>query len=380
MASNYLETWWGRRWFVPVVHFDPREGVTVVEPPGSGPGYWAGAASVLYDCPTCAEAPPPRASTSAAGGATVPGCPPPDGGGTFSLYYRLRRPREEGRGYVCRVAQSKDGVEFATVWEARREEFASPSVERAALVATPAGRFRLYLSLVDGTDGRWKVEVMEARSPAEFRPGERQRVLDPVALGLAGVKDPYVMVLGGLYWALLSYAPLPQGREEAALHATGDVYATGRTTSHTGLATSADGFRFDWQGDVFSPVPGRWDAYAARIGTVVPAGAGFLAFYDGGASVEENYEEKCGLAVTLDLRHFHRVSVAGPFATSPHASRSLRYLDAVVVGKEVCAYYEYARPDGSHELRMSRLRLGPGASATWTSGSSSHRAGWTKAL
>jgi hypothetical protein len=94
MASNYLETWWGRRWFVPVVHFDPAEGVTVVEPPGSGPGYWAGAASVLYDCPTCAEAPSPRASTSAAGGATVPGCPPPDGRGTFSLYYRLRRPRE----------------------------------------------------------------------------------------------------------------------------------------------------------------------------------------------------------------------------------------------------------------------------------------------
>jgi hypothetical protein len=290
------------------------------------------------------------------------------------------------------VAKSKDGVKFETVWEARREEFASPSVERAALVRTPEGRFRLYLSLVDGTDGRWKVEVMDARSPAEFHPAERERVLDPVALGLAGVKDPYIMVLGGLYWALLSYAPLPGGRAgarqldagaheaSAGLHATGDVYATGKTTSHTGLATSSDGFHFDWQGDVFSPVPGHWDAYAARIGTVVPAGGGFLAFYDGGASVAENYEEKCGLAVTLDLKQYHRVSVARPFATSPHGSGSLRYLDAVVVGcpaekagrprcpavgeREVFTYYEYARPDGSHELRMSELRFGAANSPT----------------
>ena len=358
MVGNCLEMSYGRRWFLPVVHFDPTEGVTVVEPPGSGPGYWAGAASILYDGPPSAE--PKVVGTSAAGrpparcGRTAASRP---ARGTFYLYYRLRRPRGEGRGYLCRVAQSKDGVQFETVWEARREEFASPSVERAALVKTPEGRFRLYLSLVDEADGRWKVEVMEARSPAEFRPGERQRVLDPVALGLAGVKDPYVMLLGGLYWALLSYAPLPGGREEAGLHASGDAYATGKTTSHTGLATSGDGFRFDWQGDVFSPVPARWDAYAARIGTVLPAGAGFLAFYDGGASVGENYEEKCGLAVTLDLKHFHRVSVAKPFATSPHGSGSLRYLDAVSVGREVYAYYEYARPDGSHELRLSRLHL-----------------------
>ena len=323
----------GRRCYIPFPRLDPASGVTVLEPPGEGPGYWVGAPSILYD--------------------------PEEAGGVFYLYYRMRRPRGEGRGYLCRVARSTDGVEFETVWEAAREEFDSPSVERAALVKTPGGRYRLYLSLVDGADGRWKVEVMEAAEPAGFRPGERRRVLDPVPLGLAGVKDPYILLLGGLYWALLSYAPIPGGREDPALHATDDAYATGRTTSHTGLATSADGLSFEWQGDVLSPAAGRWDAYAARIAAVVPAGVGFLAFYDGGAGVGENYEERCGLAVTLDLRHFHRVSAEGPWLTSPHATGSLRYLDAVVVGGEVRCYYEYARADGSHELRTSKLQLSP---------------------
>jgi len=331
MGDVPLEVDLGKRWFAPVPRFDPAGGVTVLEPPGSGPGYWVGAPSILYD----------------ARGAQ----------GTYYLYYRLRKPRGQGRGYVCRVARSADGVHFETVWEATKEQFDSPSVERAALVKTPEGRFRLYLSLVDGADGKWKVDVLEADEPAALRAQERRRVLDPDSLGLAGVKDPYIVLFGGLYWALLSYAPLPMDRQDSALHATADVYATGKTTSHTGLATSADGLTFDWQGDVFSPIPGRWDAYAARIGTVVPVGVGFLAFYDGGASVEENYEEKCGLAVSFDLRRFHRVSVTAPFLTSPKGSGSLRYLDAIVVGNEFRCYYEYACSDGSHELRLSTFRI-----------------------
>ncbi len=320
----------GRRWFAPVPRFDPSEGTTVLEPPGDGAGYWVGAPSILYD----AE----------------------ETGGTYYLYHRLRRPRGQGRGYVCRVSRSSDGVSFETIWEASKEQFDSPSVERACLVRTPEGSYRLYLSLVDGADGKWKVDLLEARSPADFRPQERRRVLDPDPLGLAGVKDPYLMLFGGLYWALLSYAPIP-GSDASGLHATGDAYATGKTSSHTGLATSADGVGFDWQGDVLSPVPDRWDAYAARIGSVVPAGNCFLAFYDGGASVEENYEEKCGLAVSFDLVTFHRVSVGEPWLTSPEGSGSLRYLDAIVVGDEVRCYYEYARADGSHELRLSTFNL-----------------------
>jgi hypothetical protein len=38
------------------------------------------------------------------------------------------------------------------------------------------------------------------------------------------------------------------------------------------------------------------------------------------------------------------------------AGGSLRYLDAVSVGDELWLYYEYARADGAHELRVSKVR------------------------
>jgi hypothetical protein len=48
---------------------------------------------------------------------------------------------------------------------------------------------------------------------------------------------------------------------------------------------------------------------------------------------------------------------------SPHATGSLRYLDALDL-RERLLYYEYARPDGSHELRLSRLPRGDSAEAS----------------
>ena len=39
----------GKRWFQRVPLFDPSAGATVIEPPGKGPGYWAGAPSAVYD-------------------------------------------------------------------------------------------------------------------------------------------------------------------------------------------------------------------------------------------------------------------------------------------------------------------------------------------
>jgi hypothetical protein len=328
MAGLIPDVDWGKRWLLHIPQLDPAEGTTVLEPPGSGPGHWAGAPSILFDAEDV---------------------------DTYYLYYRLRKPRGEGRGYMSVVADSADGVSFEPIWEAHKDAFDSPSVERGCLVKTPGGRYRLYLSLVDRADGTWKTDMMEADDPSRFDPDQRVRVLDPVPLGLAGVKDPYVMVIGGLYWAVVSYAPLPGGEDAAELHATEDAYATGLTRSHTGLALSADGIHFDWVGDILSPAEGRWDAYAARIGSVLPVGPWFLAFYDGGASVEENYEEKCGLALSLDLRTFYRVSVDRPFAVSPEGSGALRYLDAITVDDDVLLYYEYCRADGSHELRMNRL-------------------------
>src|SRR5215208_5260659 len=82
--------------------FDPAGGTTVVAPPGSGPGWWAGAPGALWT------------------------------GAHYYLVYRLRRPQPE-RGGETRIAVSADGVQFDTIWTARKEDFDSPSIERSAL-------------------------------------------------------------------------------------------------------------------------------------------------------------------------------------------------------------------------------------------------------
>jgi len=335
MGDGHRAQWPGQRWLGVPPLFDPAAGQTILEPTGTGPGYWVGAPSVLRDAESS----------------------------RFYLYYRVRVPRELGRGIECRIAQSADGIRFQTIWSVRKTEFPTESMERACLVkALDGSGWFLYLSYVDPQDGRWRIDVAHARHPGEFRLAERRTVLTAGDVGVEGVKDPYVLALGRLYYMFISYATSPgPPYSPQELHATADIFATGKTTSNTGLAVSGDGWAWRWLGDVFSPRAGEdaWDAYAARIGAIVYLPPVFTAFYDGSASVAENYEERTGLAVSLDLRHFQRVSWDGPALVSPHASGSLRYLDVVQLPDELRYYYEYARPDGSHELRLSRVPLVP---------------------
>ncbi len=308
--------------------FDPAEGQTIIAPAGEGPGHWAGAPSVLYD----ADAK------------------------RFYLYYRVRKPRPV-RGGECYIAESDDGVTFRTIWAARKEEFESTSVERFSLTKATDGRWLLYPSYVDPADGRWCIDVIEADSPSAFDAATRRPLFRAADTGTEGVKDPWVMVVNGLHYMLISYAAtveVPADQRER-MHATADVYNTGLTLSATALATGGDGRTFEWQGDVLSPRAGAWDAYAARLGCLLPTAHGWVGYYDGGASVDENYEERTGLVQSWDLRTFHRLSLERPLLVAPHGSGSLRYVDAVVFDDEILYYYEYARPDGSHELRMNRL-------------------------
>ena len=309
--------------------FDPAEGQTVIAPAGEGPGHWAGAPSVLYD-----------AATS-----------------RFYLSYRVRRPRPV-RGGECYIAESSDGVAFRTIWAARKEEFGSASVERFSLTKGLAGKWLLYPCYVDPADGRWRIDVIEADGPSGFDAAARRPLLTAGDTASEGIKDPWVMVVNGLYYMLCSYAVRVEvpASERERLHATADVYNTGLTLSSTGLAVSGDGRSYQWLGDVFSPQPGAWDAYAARLGCLVPTAQGWVGYYDGSADVAGNYEERTGLVQTWDLRTFYRLSPAGPLLVSPHGSGSLRYVDAVVFDDEILFYYEYCRPDGSHELRMNRVK------------------------
>lgn len=158
----------------------------------------------------------------------------------------------------------------------------------------------------------------------------------------------------------LSYAPTPPETNEnlkQEMHKTADVYNTGLTKSHSGLAVSSDGVNFTWLGDVMSPSCSGWDSYASRICSVLYTPPVFTAFYDGSSDVSENYEERTGLAISWDLRHFQKVTEKGPILVSQHARGTLRYMDVVQFEDEILYYYEYARGDGSHELRLSRVKV-----------------------
>jgi len=321
----------GARFLAAPPLFDPAEGQTVREPLGSGPGWWAGAPSALYDGETK----------------------------TFYLYYRLRKPRELGRGVNCRVAASQDGFSFEDIWQADKEALDSPSVEKSCITKTPEGAFRLYISFVDGETNQWRIDVMEADSPPDFDASGRTKVFAPEELGIEGIKDPVVYNIGGLHHMIVSYAPspgAPSSEEEGTMHATGDVYNTGIVKSHTGLATSEDGLSWSWEGDILSPPDEGWDRYCTRIGSVLYQPPVFIGFYDGSASVEENYEEKAGLALSYDFRDWRRITTSGPWVMSPYGC--IRYIEVVPVPDAFYYYYEYTREDGSHELRASRVEVG----------------------
>lgn len=321
----------GCRFLGHVPLFDPEAGVTVREPLGEGAGWWAGAPTALYDSAT----------------------------GDFYIYYRLRKPRELGRGVECRVARSHDGLHYEDLWRATKEQIHTQSMEKSCIVKVADGLWRLYISFVD-TDGRWRIDLLEAACPEEFDCGRRVKILTADDCGIEGIKDPAVYNVGGLWHMIVSYAPRPaqlSGDAERTMHATGDIYNVGVTKSHTGLATSSDGVNWLWEGDILSPPNEGWDSYCTRIGAVLWSAPVFVGFYDGSRSVEENYEEKAGLALSHDLRHWRRLTIDGPYVLSPHATRTIRYVEVIEAQNALWYYYEYTRPDGSHELRASRVPL-----------------------
>src|ERR1700761_2085790 len=142
----------------------PDQAVVAAEAPGTGPGYWSGA--------PCAVA----------------------GDDEIFLAYRLRNPIGQGRGVA--VASSAAGERFDPLMTITKEEMATESLERPALVRTPEGRWRLYLSCATTGTKNWRVEMTEAAHPAEFDIADRQTVLPGDAK--TGVKDPVIVYHNGL--------------------------------------------------------------------------------------------------------------------------------------------------------------------------------------
>jgi hypothetical protein len=281
----------------------PHRSVLAVAPPEDGAGYWAGApSSVLSD-------------------------------GVVYLAYRLRRPIGLGRGYAIVVARSLDGERFEPVYTLRREEVDTESLERPALVRTPEGRWRLYISCATLGTKHWRVELLEADDPSRFDATRRTVVLpgDPKT----AVKDPVILRRDGIWHLWASCHPLADPGEEDQMV--------------TDYATSADGLEWTWHGTALSGRPGCWDSRGARVTAVIRAGDTILAAYDGRATAAENYEERTGLAAGADHSTLTPLGTE-PLARSAHGG--LRYLDILELpdGRRR-VYYELTREDGAHELR-----------------------------
>jgi len=257
--------------------------------------------------------------------------------GTWWLAYRLRRPVGEGRGYANVVARSDDGVRFTPVVTLDKDAFGAESLERPALVRTPAGTWRVYVSCATPGTKHWRVDLVEAATVEELATAPARTVLPGSAT--AAVKDPVVRLVGQ-EWHLW-----------ASVHPLDDPGATDRmTTEH---ATSPDGVTWTWRGTALAGRAGSWDARGVRVATV--AGDGSWALYDGRATAEENWEERTGLAVRAGDGAFTAVGDA-PLLQSPHAPGGLRYADSVALpGGGARWFYEATRPDGAHELRTVLL-------------------------
>jgi hypothetical protein len=236
------------------------------------------------------------------------------------------------------------------VWEVRKDELETPSMERFDLTRTADG-YELFLSYVDPADGRWRIDSVTAAQPDGFDVTTRRPVLSARSTGTEGVKDPVVVEIDGARHLYASYAALGMGLGESA-HASADIYNTGKTHHPTGLATH-DGVGFRWRGNVFEVgAPKSWDGYQARLGAVIPTAGGFVGFYDGSASHAENYEERLGIATSLDGRSWRRVTSRGPWMIGPGVTGSIRYVDVAARDGAWSIYHEVCRPDGAHELRV----------------------------
>jgi hypothetical protein len=284
---------------------NPERSVLAVEAPGTEPGTWAGAPSAVL------------------------------AGDEIFLAYRLRRPVGKGRGYAIAVARSADGVRFQTIQVIGKDEMNTESLERPALVLTPDGTWRLYLSCATWGTNHWRVELLEASAPDKFEPSQRMTVLPGDSA--TAVKDPVIAWHGGT-WHLW-----------ASVHPLDDPHNTDRM--RTDYATSVDGVGWTWRGAALKPRPGAWDSRGVRVSAVRLGTDRVVAYYDGRASAAENYEERTGVAVGSSPGELTAVGVA-PAAQSGAGAGGLRYVNIVDTedGRERM-YYEVTRADGRHELR-----------------------------
>ncbi len=307
------------------IAFDAEKGVTVLEPVDFQPGNWIGAADVIFDANTQ----------------------------NFYLYARTRKPANPAdpmqRGSFCAIYAGKDGVSFEPIWTAGSSLFDSVSVEKGSLLILPDGTHRLYISYESPGGRGWQIDMLEADSFQELDAAYRLSVLTPDIADSYQIKDPKALYIDGNILVFANYG-VDDGGEAA------------------GLAISNDGINFEWVGRVLpASSPGSWDCWSSRMTGVLKMEDYWLLFYDGAALRSECFEEQSGLAFGYSPENFRRLTVDGPLNPGVRSDEvayingrckpavgGMRYLTALAVEDTIYYYYEWTRPDGSHELRVSQ--------------------------
>ena len=104
------------------------------------------------------------------------------------------------------VARRTRPIWVETLLSIGKCELATESLERPALVRTPEGRWRLYLSCATFGTKHWRVEMTEAAHPGEFDVRRREVILPGDAK--TGVKDPVIRYRKGQWHLWASCHPL----------------------------------------------------------------------------------------------------------------------------------------------------------------------------
>lgn len=301
------------------LRFDPAQGTVVRRPPGRGYGYWVGGHKVFYDAPS----------------------------GRFVLFYRERTPLEHGRGGRCALAVSEDGVAFEEVWSAEKDQLAASSIEVGHCVRAHSGEWRLYLSYEMAGARYWRIDVLRADRLEDLDTQYRRTVLMPFDYGLRSLKDPVV------YPTDSGYRLFVMGPARQRPSGDGDTMHAASLEA-TLLAESEDGLYFPSLTWCFeAPNTDTWHGRRARLNGVLDYNGGYAAYFDGGRTSYDLYEEQCGIAWSDDGRHFERVPTDEPWLASPHGC--VRYAYPCPSPHGTLVYYEFTDPDGGHELRVHRL-------------------------
>lgn len=325
MPYSNRENQFGQKHFSLPPKFDPEEGTTVFEPEKEGYGNWIGGMDTVYDTEN----------------------------EKFYMYHRIRKPLGEGRGYKCRIAESENGIDFEPIWETKADKFRARSVEVGSLIKDPeSGKWRLYIGYEDQVTERWRVDLLEADEIEELDPHHHRTVLQPNDYGIDWIKDPRVYIIGGLYhiFANVSVEKRWEEDEDGTRHPTGQ--------DATALATSPDGKRFRNLKYIYEPgggIQGEKGHFRARINSIIPLPPLYVGLTDMGETYYDNYEEACGIAISHNLRDWHRVTTDEPWVKSPYGN--IRYVDALRLDDDIYYYYEYTREDKSHEIRVSKVSL-----------------------